>query len=206
MVKNAFYDPRTEDFSVLDLKFYEQNYFKNGSKVSFLSKPRIHHGLLYLKACKIDVYLPDGSTIHAERGDILYLPRGSYYESVFSDVTGRVPTLLLNCNIECRGECFSLSDSIELIKISKKEELKHLIDKMLAERHSLPALKSCFYGIIELWCEEDRHTVGTREEDFSVIAPALAYIEKHVCERMSIDALADMCHIARAISARASRT
>ena len=150
MIKNTFYDPRTEDFSVLDLKFYEQNYFKNGSKVSFLSKPRIHHGLLYLKSCNIDVHLPDGGTIHAERGDILYLPRGSYYESVFSDVTGRVPTLLLNCEIECRGERFSLSDSIELIKISKKEELKHLIDKMLAERHSLPALKSCFYGIIEL--------------------------------------------------------
>ena len=119
MVKNAFYDPRTQDFTVFDLKLYEQNYFKNGSKVSFLSKPRIHHGLLYVKACKIDVHLPDGTTIHAERGDILYLPRGSHYESVFSDVTGRVTTLLLNFHIENRGESLSFSDSVELIRISK---------------------------------------------------------------------------------------
>ena len=197
MVKNAFYDPRTEDFTVLDLKFYEQNYFKNGSKVSFLSKPRIYHGLLYVKACKIDVHLPDGTTIHAERGDILYLPSGSHYESVFSDVTGRVTTLLLNFRIENRAESFSFSDSVELIRISKKEELGRLIDKMTAQRHSLPALKSCFYGIIELWCEEDRRSTRSRGADFSAIAPAVAYIEKHECECVSIAALADMCHLSQ---------
>jgi hypothetical protein len=179
------------------LKFYEQSYFKNGSKVNFLSKPRIHHGLLYVKACNINVQFPDGKTVRAERGDVLYLPRGCHYKSVFSDVTGRVPTLLFNCDIEYRGENFPLSDSVELIKISKKEELKRLLDKAVAEKYSLPALKSCFYGIIELWCEEDRSTTFVHGEKSSVISPAIEYIERHEDEAISIAALADMCHLSQ---------
>ena len=45
--------PRMADFAVRNLQFFEQYYFHDGSEVNFLTKPRVHHGLLYLKACTI---------------------------------------------------------------------------------------------------------------------------------------------------------
>ena len=185
----------TEDFNVQELRLYEQSYFKNGSEVNFLTKSRIHHGLLYLKSCSLEVHLPSGEVLHAQRGDLLYLPRGSRYRSVFHDVTDRVPSILFNCDISLNGKDFPLSKSVELIRFSDKEALKALFDKARGAKYSPLMLKSCFFSILELWYRKKSTLPPTRVKEYSVISPALEYIEAHENEEISIEALAKICHL-----------
>ena len=195
MAKSEKESPLTADFNIKDLQFYVQNYFKNGSEVNFLSKPRIHHGILYLRACNIDVYFPNGEMMQAKCGDLLYLPTGSQYRSVFKDVKGDVPTLLFNCEIEYEGEAFTLAKSVERIRFANTEEIKALFDKALSATESPLMLKSCFFGILELWRKEKMLSPHTRVKKYSVITPAIEYIEAHENEEISIETLAKICHL-----------
>ena len=197
MKRIAFGNPWEEDFSVRDLRFYEQSYFSNGSKVNFLSKPRMHHGILYVKSCTITMTFLDGSKMRAERGDIIYLPRGCHYKTVFSDVTDKVATLLFNFNLEHRGESFYLSDSIEKIRLEKADEQRRLIELATRAKWSPLALKSALYGILELWREQEQPKHFARGEALGVIAPAIAFIRRHEDNSISVAELADMCHMSQ---------
>ena len=188
-------DPRFEDFTISDIQLYEQSYFKNGSKVDFFSKPRIYHGLLWVKACTIDVYFPDGSKMRAEHGDVLYLPKGSHYRSVFSDVTDSVPTILFNCTLEFMGKSFALSDSVVRIRLSKTAEFEKLINIARSSPKSPTALKCAFYGIVELWRTSDLPKQPTMDASYAAIVPAISYIESHEHEGVFCTELAAICHM-----------
>lgn len=183
------------DFAVRNLNFYEQYYFRNGSEVNFLAKPRAHHGLLYVKACTLDIHLPSGEVIQAQRGDLLYLPKGCHYRSVFSNVSGRVPTVLFNCDIELEGKDFALSDSILRISTKRVNEIDAVVEKASAAKAAPFLLKSCFYALLELWHEESAHVSAAPTKKHTLLAPAEAYIAAHPDEKVSIALLARRCHL-----------
>ena len=186
--------PRMADFAVENLKFYEQFYFCNGSEVNFLTKPRVHHGLLYLKACTIDLQLPSGEVIRAQPGDLLYLPKGCHYRSVFSHVSGRVPTVLFNCDLKLAGKDFALADSILRITMKRVNALDAIVEKASVVKDAPFALKSCFYALLELWREESTQgNVPARKH--TLLAPAVEYLTAHADENVPVALLAQKCHL-----------
>lgn len=189
--------PRVADFSVRNLQFYEQYYFHNGSEVNFLTKPRVHSGLLYLKACTIDVHLPSSEVIRAQRGDLLYLPKGCHYRSVFSNVSDRVPTLLFNCDIDFNGNAFTLSDSVVLIRSERVDEIDAIVEKARTVKDAPFLLKSCFYALLELWQEESTYVRSAPVKKHTLVAPAVEYLAGHDDENVSVAFLAQQCHLSQ---------
>lgn len=187
--------PRMADFAVRNLQFFEQYYFHDGSEVNFLTKPRVHHGLLYLKACTIDVQLPSGEVIRAQPGDLLYLPKGCHYRSVFSNISGRVPTVLFNCNIELDGKDFALSDSVLRISTKRVNEIDAIVEKASAAKAAPFVLQSCFYALLQLWYEESTHISSAPTRKHTLLAPAVEYLTAHADENVPVALLARRCHL-----------
>ena len=189
--------PQAADVTVRNLKFYEQYYFQNGSEVSFLAKPRMHNGLVYVKACTLDIYLPNGEVLQAEPGDLLFLPKGSCYRTVFSNVTAGAPTYLFNCDLELDGIDFSLSSSVALIRTDRMDELDAIIEKAQTAKDAPFVLKSCFFALLAIWWEESTQPEVISLKDHTILTPAVEYIAAHTEAPISIALLAELCHMSQ---------
>lgn len=64
-------------------------------KFSYLHKPRPDYGLMLLASGRIDFVTP-GHTLHAQPGDIVFLPKGCCYEAIFLLSRGPVINYLIN--------------------------------------------------------------------------------------------------------------
>lgn len=185
------------DFTVSDLRFYEQYYFKSGSEVSFISKPRVHHGILYLRSCDIDVYLPSGEMIYAKSGDTLYLPSGSKYRSVFARVTDSPPSLLLNFDLRLDSQKYAFSDRVTLITSKDAGRIGEIFEQTREKQDSPFGLKAALYSVLEFW---DAFESGDIKRDFlqnTVITPALSLLEQSPYLNVPISVLAEECHMSQ---------
>ena len=187
--------PRIADFAVQNLNFYEQYYFRTGSEVNFLAKPRGHNGFLFLNGCNLAVHLISGEVIRAQTGDLLYLPKGCYYRLVFTDVIHSVPTVLFNFDMELEGEDFTLADSIVQIRTKNADALASVLEKARGAKGSLFLLKSCFYALLQLWLEESTHLSSVLTQKHMLLAPAMEYIAAHPDENISVFRLAQLCYV-----------
>ena len=64
-------------------------------RFSYLSRPRPDHGLMLLLDGRIDFVAP-GVTLHAQAGDVVFLPKGCRYEAVFRLEAGTIDNYLIN--------------------------------------------------------------------------------------------------------------
>ena len=64
-------------------------------KFSYLSRPRPDHGLMLLIRGRIDFVTPT-ATLCAHAGDVIYLPKGCFYEAVFRTAQGAIDNYLIN--------------------------------------------------------------------------------------------------------------
>ena len=64
-------------------------------KFSYLSRPRPDHGLMLLIRGRID-FISSQATLTARAGDVIYLPKGCFYEAVFHTAQGEIDNYLIN--------------------------------------------------------------------------------------------------------------
>jgi len=64
-------------------------------RFSYLSRPRPDHGLMLLLAGRID-FVTSSMTLHAQAGDVVFLPKGCRYEAVFRQAFGTIDNYLVN--------------------------------------------------------------------------------------------------------------
>ena len=70
----------------------------SGKKYSYINNARLDYGFLYVLKGKI-TYTFDNKIIELGAGDIIYLPKGSYYEAEFDLTGGEVRNYLINFDI-----------------------------------------------------------------------------------------------------------
>ena len=63
-------------------KVLKQHWYK--SKYSYLNEPRPDHGLMLLVSGRVD-FLTEQGTVSVQAGNLVFLPKHSHYEAVFSD-------------------------------------------------------------------------------------------------------------------------
>ncbi|MBQ8879648.1 MAG: helix-turn-helix transcriptional regulator [Clostridia bacterium] len=194
VIGNAF-DPAEQGFDVRNLNFFVQSYFNNGSEVDFLTKPRVHHGLLYIRGCKLEVFLPSGEVICADRGDLLYLPKGSYYRSMFSEVSDSPPSLLFNFDLERDRKPYTFSNSVVHIESIKNTAISEIFERVMNEHSTYVGRMADFFGILRLLCENSLRGQRILAGKHSPVAPAIEYIELHSKEDIPIRLLAERCHL-----------
>ena len=66
------------------------------SSFSYMENPRPDYGFMLVLSGQIDFVLQNRSTLIAKAGDLLFLPKGSYYEARFRVQSGAVSNYLIN--------------------------------------------------------------------------------------------------------------
>ena len=194
MKTNKKTDPKCEDFSVKDIHFYEQGYWKEGDETVFSKRPRAYSGFFFVNGCTVTLHYPDGRTLSLHEGDLLYLPQGSYYRSVFSDIVRQPATLLINCKLEYDGKSHVLAAEPTRIPTNSAEEIGDTFRSLVGAIPSSALLKSHVWRIVSHWVDTEQD-----EGDVSglplFLKRALRYLEGNTYRATLVSDLASMCHV-----------
>lgn len=80
--------------NLVPTKVFKQHWFQ--SRFSYMKKPRPDYGIMLMLNGQIDFVSPKKDTLCAKSGDIIFLPKDSYYEAMFRIDLGDVDNYLIN--------------------------------------------------------------------------------------------------------------
>lgn len=145
--------------------------------------------MIYIVSGGVTYTEKNGERIAAEKGDILYLPKGSRYFADFVPNASR--SLLLNFDLSCGGEEGILSETIVCIAHDRKnifrESFKELCD-LYARTNDKFILKSKLYDLLSRLSR-----YGALSSESSDLRGIVAYIDTHLNSELSIADLARLC-------------
>lgn len=185
------------DFEVYNLNAFIQNW-RTGAKYSFLKSPRREQGLTLFTHCSAIYTMEDGSKLHAERGDLVYLKQDARYQVEFLERDMRGPaTLLVNFKIRESGEDVMLSEEpVSIFQSPAPHESIHAMRRMTDMYNSadyLPGLmKAELYEFLVSWSRNHRQMRLTGR--FRVLSPAVERLNDPR-DSTSIRELAEICHL-----------
>ncbi len=139
----------------------------------------------YIKKGGVD-FLFRGNVIPAKENDLVYIPCGTQYYSVW---TGSPEIEFYQISFEFSSKLAFSEHSFEIINDYPQEQL----DIMMMEYKSDPmlALGRFYYMLSDIY---NKLTV-TEKTKFKDIAPAIEYIENNYAEPICIDSLSKLCNI-----------
>lgn len=172
-------------------------------------------GLIAFTGCEA-IYTQHGrKTMHARRGDFVYLPKGGIYTAEYQNcdhATGTGPgsrnEFLVNFEmVDDKGQAFALSETVFAISL-KTDIYNEYYNRMLA----LPGagfeqtghIKAFLYGIMT------EFSLGLHRENiissrFSGIYKGIMYMERHYASNVRISKLAEICHVSESCFRRLFR-
>ena len=168
--------------------------FWRNQKYSYKNQARRDYGFLYLLSGHA-VYTFDGESIELNAGDIICLPKGSYYEAKFDIGMGAVKNYLINFEVSDD----TLFQNIKYPFIYHKDELniissyfKELVDTFNFEGNSL-LTKSLFYRLLNALASVNV-TDNNKENDSDVNKGAVLLKERF---DLSVEDIAKKLHLSR---------
>ncbi len=186
-------DPKKADFSICKVRFFEQNYWEEGSGSSFLKKRRPVDGFLYLASCDACLFFPDGRELSAKSGNCIYLPKKSRYRLVFSNIRKNPSAYLINCHFFFEEKEHVLSKEPVVLPTEKDREIGNVFRLLAGRRVSDAYLKSSIWALIDLWSDHERKEETLQRKLPSFLQTALSYIEEHEEEEISASHLSEIC-------------
>lgn len=161
--------------------------------------PRPTSAFLYLKNCGVEYTMDNGKVVRGEEGDVIYIPKGSVYSSVFyKEAKDGVSDYLIEFNaFDEDGECFAISDHIMVIEnISGKEAdcFFEAADIFKSANPCIAEAKAVIYKLISSLSYEHKIR-DIHKSEFSSIAEGIVYMENDILQEKSIAEIADMCHV-----------
>ena len=185
------------DFSVTNVISMVQHWGE-GAVFDTLTSPKKNHCLLYFAGCEGRYTLSDGQTLTAMQGDVIYIPAGACYKTVFCNKTEDPSTVLVNFQLFTQGDAFGLADTITVLERNAGQALHELffqtVHAFSSAQLSTISLMSCLYQILDM-LEKSGNYGLMRSSDFHKIAKGIAYLENDSEQLLSIDQLAAMCHV-----------
>ncbi len=180
--------------------FSMYQYWPEGYIISMESKQRNKSGFLYFLGSD-GKFTYGEKTVHAERGEIFYLPPHAKYSVTFLNVTeGMAASILLDVWLaDASGEEIVLSDNVfRICSDSKGHELLkrfEAIDRIYTTPvPNIAKLKQLIYQLISDFSYQYRIKQLTKHE-LIVIKPGIDYLESDGEQDLSIKEIAALCHI-----------
>lgn len=166
---------------------------------SCMGKPKEINMLLYISGCKAEYTLPDGSTVYAESGDVVYTPLSYEYSLKFFDFEEENHyTIGVNFFLfDEVGEPFILSDKIIVFHDCKNgcASLFGKINKYSETTVVRPSkMKAAMYDNLSYLSSKSRKK-NIIKERFAVIAEGINYLEHDEAQRLSIREVARLCNV-----------
>ena len=187
------------DFTVYKL-FSMFQYWKDGDSFSYSDSSRPSHALLYLSNCKIDYTIDGKPSVHAKKGDIIYIPKGAKYVSKFSDAKKDLEgTILIEFLItDSENNPIALNNNIAVIPLHNPLYFHYAFSEMANAYYSTlqsPAvLKSILYRILaDLSAIQRRADLYSKE--YQNIIKGIIYLEEDPDQNLSIEEIAKMCNV-----------
>lgn len=185
------------DFSVTNV-FSMVQHWAEGAVFDTLSSPKKNHSLLYFANCDGHYTLPTGDIITAVQGDVVYIPAGARYKTVFSNKKDQDSTVLINFQLTSQNSPFALADTVSVLERNAPQSLHELFFQTAGAASSAQlstiTMMSSLYQILDLLEQSDNYALGG-SSGFQKIAKGIAYLENDTEQIMSIDQLAEMCHV-----------
>ena len=136
-------------------------------KYSYKNRARLDHGFLYLLKGHI-TYTFEGDSIALNEGDVIYLPKGSYYEAEFDVSRGEVKSYLINFDVlnndnfgEIKNPSHYYRDEAKLIA----GHFKELIDSFNSVGKCF-LTKSLFFRLLHvLFLIKETNDINNRDRD-----------------------------------------
>lgn len=164
---------------------------------SFLGSPRPYNGFMYILQGTVRFSYTDGTFETFQSGDLLYIPKGSEYQTEFFSRPEELADLLVQFEIhDFGGKEYVFSNKVERLLENTPERI--VKDFFNIRNYSANVIKpylqitKTFYGLLE---KIQGQLVMEEEDDKgkSVIAPAIMYLDFHVGDSISVAELAKMC-------------
>lgn len=172
--------------------------FKEGDGWDFTDKARGRNGLMYAACEEVRLEFPDRRTLSFARGNLVYLPKGCRYKISFHGVDPNGYTdLQISFDIrDGRGEDYYIDTEPCLILPQTPEKvIRNMLDIADVTANAIyPSfpIKRLFGEMMEtissrLWLPEMQPGAKSRA------APAIYYMENHLCDDTPVSDLAKLC-------------
>lgn len=164
--------------------------------------PRLNNGLMYFLDITGELYKEKQLLYKIEKGDIIYFPQGSSYDSIFtahnSCYKNGVNSYLIDFELyDMEGYPFRLSDRILKLPLNKKHYL-NIFDQIntlsIFETKPTMKIKGLLYMLLSDISDEIRN-VGTNSETFNSIYKAIFYIEENYNKHLQVPDIAALCNL-----------
>lgn len=179
----------TTDFN-LDKIVAAQQSWHSGARFSRLDRPRSSHGLFLLTDHAVYEFT-DGTTLQAAPGDLLLLPKGARYVTVFSAPPEKqTHPLMINFRLtDIEGNEIHLGDRVLRLCHDSGERQAMFLSALQLYVNTAPAkLKSQVFALF-----------GTLFPIADADECCIAYIGRHYTEDLSIPALAQRCAVSETV-------
>lgn len=172
--------------------------FAEGDGWSFLSRPRPHHGLMYVACAWVQITYRDGKTMRFQKGNFLYIPKDLCYSITFygteKNTYSDLQVVFEVHDVEGR-EYFLADEPICLLEDTPEKVIRNLLsiaDSTVNLLYPSFPIRKEFFAMLDtvsshLWLPE------MTDEKNSKVFPAIYYMDKHLCDNIPISALAKMC-------------
>ena len=155
---------------------------KNMDEFHYIQTPRPNSGLILARTPGLIYSLPDETKIIVQKGDILYLPEGSYYSVKFENTETK--TILVNFNLK-DSNLNPIIASENICSYSTKNKYENMFleicDIYTDKVENKLLLNSMLYNLF--------NTLATQKEKKSQISFAIDYINNHLTQNFSIHEL-----------------
>ncbi len=177
-----------------------KQYWRDSNVFSCLNTPKKVNMLLYIDGLDAEYILPDGSTMIAYGGSVVYLPIGSQYKTTFvNNQNNHGYTIGVNFYVyDENGEHISFDKDIKIFNVSNKS-YTFLFEKvnLYGERPVMnyARMNAALYDIISNLCEQFTSQVYDK---YSIISDGIIHLEENVNSNISISEIAGMCNVSEA--------
>ena len=171
--------------------------FNEGEGWSFLPAPRPHHGFLHIECDSVKIKYSNGKTVCFNKGNFIYIPKNlSYSITFYGTPKNKYSDLQVVFDVrDINGNEYYLADEAVCILEETPEKvicnLLSIADSTLNLLYPSFPIRKEFFAMLDtvsnrLWLPE-----LTNKK--SKVFPAICYLDKHLCNNISITALAKMC-------------
>lgn len=160
-------------------------------------RPRKSNGIIFLNGCSGEYTNRQGETFFAPCKSLVCLPHKSEYTIL--NVSSKIDSpdaYLVEFNIVQNNKNITFSDSPFLIKGMNQYYVNELAENIVKEYETLikspPALKALIYKLLAYLGKE---ALTSYDKKHLLISPAIDFMEKNPVNSLSVEQLANMCHV-----------
>ena len=175
-----------------------QQHWENNA-VFHMRHARPTSALLYACGCGLEYTKSDGSHLSVRKGETVYIPQGSTYDTVFTDACkDEISTVLIEfVTLSPSGEPFVFYPDITVPYCASDrldEDFSEMLGYFSAATLPVAMVKFVLYRILSSFSYAEK-IKNLRSKEFACIADGILYMETHINQDKSLAEIAQMCHV-----------